>query len=111
MVLGSDGYTMSMWIIDDDGILVDSSDDGLTSWRTPLVDSWLAESDGFIRITPTFGVDYDPQDPSLVLLAHLLYAMEFTDARKVKIIDSEVDPYEVIKRATEDNEISLKFGE
>ena len=113
MVPGSDGDAMSMWIIDDDGILVDSSDDGLTSWRTPLVDSWLAETDGYIRITPTFGIQYDPKNPSLVLLAHLLYANQFTDARKIKIVESDVDPYEEIRAAPEDDdddEIELEFN-
>lgn len=98
------------WTISVDEMIIESTQDGLSSSMTPIVDAWVASNENMVNVEPyPSAVRYDPKNESIVLAAHLDYLSSLgMGGPNLIILDSDTGPY--VEAPDESEEIELKFG-
>lgn len=97
------------WAISIDDMIIESTEDGLSSLLTPLINSWISSQDNMVNVEPyPSAVKYDKNDESMVLAAHLdFFESQGMGGPKLLILKSDVEPYD--DYPDDSDEIELEF--
>lgn len=97
------------WVISVDELVIESTEDGLSSWMTPTIESWLRSQEYMVNVDPyPSAVAYDPDNESVVLAAHLDYFQSSGMGGPELIIrHSDTGPY--VQDTDESDEIKLEL--
>lgn len=97
------------WAISVDDMIIESTEDGLSSPLMPLINSFISSQENMVNVEP-YGsaVKYDKNDERMVLAAHLdFFESQGMSGPKLVILKSDVKPYD--KYPDDSDEIELEF--
>lgn len=97
------------WAISVDDMIIESTDDGLSSSIMPIIDEWIVDQDYMINVDPyPSAIQYDPTNESIVLAAHLDYFASIgAGGPNLIILHSDTGTYVDVQDESEEIELDL----